>query len=104
MDIAGKAMLFAQDARDLDELLHRIIFGADDPRRQEQPLDIIALVEIERQRDHLLRAETRALHIARRAVDAEAAVVDAEVGQQYLEQRNAPPVGGIAVTYAHPLG
>src|SRR3546814_2773086 len=66
--------------------------------------DLVALVEIERQRDDFLRAEARTLDIARRAVDAKAAVVDAEVGEQDLEQRDAPPVGRIAVTDAHALG
>src|SRR3546814_21069244 len=88
MDIAGKAMLLAQYARDFDQLLHRIVFGTDDARGEEQSLDIVALVEIERQRDDFLRAEARTLDIARRAVDAETAVVDAEVGEQDLKQRS----------------
>src|SRR3546814_1479311 len=47
MDIAGKAMLLAQYARDFDQLLHRIVFGTDAARGEEQSLDIVALVEIE---------------------------------------------------------
>src|SRR3546814_10784124 len=35
---------------------------------------------------------------------AETAVVDAEVGEQDLKQRDAPAVGRIAVTDAHALG
>src|SRR3546814_18306144 len=104
MDIAGKAMLLAQYARDFDQLLHRIVFGTDDARGEEQSLDIVALVEIERQRDDFLRAEARTLDIARRAVDAETAAVDAEVDEQDFKQRDAPAGGSIDVTDATALG
>src|SRR5690606_7008977 len=104
MNITLKAMLLAQQACDLDELLHRIIFRANDARRKKEPLDIVALVEIERQANHFCRAEPCALDVARSAIDAEAAVVNAKVGEQYLEQRNAPAVGGITMANPHAFG
>ena len=62
------------------------------PERQEQALDVVALVEVDREVDHLLDGEAGAPHVARAAVDAVGAVVHAEVGQQDLEQRDAAAV------------
>jgi hypothetical protein len=51
MDIAAKAVLLAQGLRDQDELLHRVIGGADDARGQEQALDVIPFIEFHREPD-----------------------------------------------------
>src|SRR5690606_40664857 len=53
---------------------------------------------------HLGGGEARAAHVAAGAVDAVGAVVDAEVGQQDLQQRHAAPVGRVGVADAHALG
>ena len=104
MDIAAEVVVDAQLLRDQNELLHRIVAGADDARGEKQALDIVPLVEIEREVDDLVDAEPRALDVRGRPVDAIDAVVDAEIGQQDLEQGHAPAVRGVGVTDAHALG
>ena len=52
-----------------------------------------AFVEIERQPDDFLRIETRAFDIARCAIDAEPAVINAEVRQQYPQYDDLPGSG-----------
>src|SRR5690606_30202028 len=62
-------------------------------RAQEQPVDVVAPVEVEREIDHFARQEPRARHVAGSPVDTVLAVVLAEIGKQYLQQRDAPAVG-----------
>ncbi len=104
VDVAAKVVLDPQRARDLDHLLHRVVGVADDPGAKEQALDVVAPVEVERELDHLLGREARAAHVAALAVDAVQAVVDAEVGQQDLEQRHAAAIGRVAVADARARG
>src|SRR5690606_38644436 len=52
----------------------------------------------------LVDVEAGAAHVRAAAVDAVGAVVDAEIGQQDLQQRDATPVGRVGVTDAHALG
>ena len=104
VDIAAKAVILAQGPRDLDQLLHRVIRAADDARGEEQPLDVVALVEGQREIDDLLRGEAGAANVRTLAVDAIMAVENAAVGQQDLEQRNAATIGRISVANAHAFG
>ncbi len=60
--------------------------------RNEQSLDVVAPIEVERQLHDLVRRKARPLHIRRGPVDAVGAVINAEVGQQHLEQRDAAPI------------
>ena len=101
VDVAAKVMLLAQAARHFHQLLHGVVAGTDDAAGQEQPLDAVAPVEVQRQLHHLGHREAGALHVGALAVDAVAAVEDADIGQQDLEQRDAAPVGRIAVADAH---
>lgn len=104
MDIAAEIVLLAQYPRHLDELVHRVIGVLDDAGGEEQPLDIVAPVEIEREVDHLLRGEASARDVRALAVDAVVAIEDAVVGQQDLQERDAAPVRRIGVADAHALG
>jgi len=104
MDVAAEVMILAQRPRDLDHLFHRIVGRPDDPRGQEQPLDIVALVEGDGEVHHFLRGEAGTADVRRLAVDAIMAVEDAAVGQQDLEQRDAAAIGRIGMADAHPLG
>src|SRR5690606_35670832 len=70
----------------------------------KQPADVVAAIEVEGQLDHLLRREARPRHVAGAAVDAVLAVVQAEVGEQHLEQRDAAAVRRIAVADAGAVG
>ena len=104
MDVAAKVVLFAQHAGHLHHLLHGVVRALDDAAGQEQPLDAIAAVKVQRELHHLIDREARPGHVAGHAVHAVQAVVLAEVGEQNLEQRDAPPIRRVAVADAHALG
>jgi hypothetical protein len=104
VDVAAEVVLLAQHPRDLDDLLHRVVGRADDPRAEEQALDAVAAIEVERQPDDLVDREAGARDVARDPVDAVEAVVDAEVGEEDLEQRDAAAVGRVAVADPRALG
>ena len=97
-------MLLAQLPRDVDDQLLRVVRAADDAAAEEEPLDEVALVEIEREPHHLVRREARALHIAGSAVDAVVAVVKARVRQEHLQQRNATAIRSVGMADAGPAG
>ena len=80
LDVAPEAVLLAQRAGDADDLLHRVVRAADDPGRQEQALDVVAPVEVERQPHDLLDREGRARGtLLDEPVDAIQAVVGAGI-------------------------
>ena len=81
-----------------------VVGALDDAAGEEQPLDAIAAVKVQRELHHLIDCEARPGHVAGHAVDAVQAVVLAEVGEQNLEQRDAAAVRRVAVAYAHALG
>lgn len=86
VDVAAEAVFFAQQPGHTDQLLHGVVRRADDAGAEEQAADAVAPVEVQGQAHHFLGAEACARHVAGAAVDAVLAVVQAEVGQQYLEQ------------------
>ena len=100
MDVAAKAVLGAQRLRHPHQVLHGVVLAARDARRQEQSLDAVAPIEVERELDHLGDRKPRALDIARAPAHAIGAVVAAEVGQQDFQQRDAAPVRRIGVADA----
>ena len=104
MDIAAEMMVLPQGAGDLHHLLHGIVGRADDARGEKQTLNIIALVEGNRQLHDFIRGEAGAADVRGLAVDAIMAVEDAAVGQQDLEQADTATVGRIGVADAHALG
>jgi hypothetical protein len=104
MDVATEIVDVAQAPRDLDELLHRVVGRADDAGRKKQSLDVVAAIEVEREVDDLVDGEPGARNVARSAVDAVLAVVQAEIGEQQLEQRDASAVRRVAVADAHAAG
>ncbi len=104
MDVAAKIVFFPQDTGDFHKLFHRVVRVLHDARGQEQPLDIIAPVEGQREVDDFLRREPRPRDIRTLAVDAVMAVEHAVIGQQDLEQRDTAAIGCVGVTDAHPLG
>ena len=104
MDVAAEIVLLTQRAGDAHELLHRVVGIANHAGAEKQAFDVVAAVEVERQLHHLFDAEARARRIAGAPVDAVQAVVDAEVGEQDLQQRDAAAVGRVAVADAHALG
>jgi len=97
-------MLFAQQLRHAYQLFHGVVRRADDPGTEKQPADTVAPVEIQGQRHHFLGGEACTRHIAGATVDAVLAVVEAEIGQENLQQRHATTVRRIAVADAHAVG
>ena len=100
MDIAAKAVVAAQLLRHQDHLLHGVVGRADDARGEKQALDIVALVELDRERHHLVDGELRPLHVGRAPIDAIGAVEQAVIGEQDLEQGYAAPVRRVGVADA----
>ena len=100
VDVAGEAVVAAQRARDADQLLHRVVGRPHHAGREEQALDVVALVELERQRHDLLDGEARARRVRAAAVHAIGAVVEAPVGEQDLQQRDAAAVRRVGVADA----
>src|ERR1700733_5045762 len=101
MDVALKLVLLAQQARDLHESLHRVVRGPDDPRAEKQPFDVVTPIEGQREGDDLGHSEARPRHIARAPVHAVETIVDAEIGEEDLQQRNAAAIGREAMADAH---
>ncbi len=63
VDVAAKVVRLAQGLGDQVQLLLGVVGGADHAGGQEQALDIVALVEIQGEVDHLGHAEPRALDV-----------------------------------------
>ena len=104
MDVAGEAVVAAQDAGDAQQLLHGVVGRLHHAGGEEQPFDVVALVELEGEGDDLLDREAGARGVGGAAVDAVGAVVKAPVGQQDLQERDAAAVGRIGVADAHAAG
>ncbi len=104
VDVAAEMVVFTQAARHLHQLLHGVVGRAHDARAEEQALDQVAAVEIERQGHHFVGREAGARDVAADAVDAVQAVVLAPVGEQDLQQRDAAAIGRVAVADAHAAG
>ena len=97
VDITVEAVLVAQNGEAADHPLGGVVRIFQHPGGEEQPLDVVAAVELDGQLCQLLRRKGGTLHIVAAPVDAVFAVVDAAVGHQHLQQRDAPPVGGESV-------
>ena len=102
MNVAAKLVHLPQLPCDLDHQFHRVVRTADDPAAQEQSLDVVPLVEIQRQLHHLVRREPCACHIAGPPVDAVVAVIQAGIRHEHLHQRDAAPVRCVGMANAHP--
>ena len=102
VDIAVEAVHRAQVAGHADHALHRVVGIADDARREEQPLDVVAAEKLDRQLGQLAGSEGGARDVVAAAVDAVGAVVDADVGEHDLQQRDAASVGREGVADAPP--
>ena len=63
MDIATKIMVETQRPGHRDQLFHRVVRSSDDPRREKQPLDIVAFIETQRQLDHFIDGEARPANV-----------------------------------------
>ena len=93
VDVAAKAVLLPQDAQSRYHELGGAVGASGDARGEEQPLDIVATVKADGEVGQLAgrKCGSGCLGVAR-AVHAVAAIVDADVGHEHLEQRDAAPV------------
>ena len=98
--VAAEVMLFAQHTRHFDHLFHGVVGASDDAGAEKQTFDAIAAIEVERELHDFVYAEARPRHIAADPVDAIQAIVEAVIGEQNLQQRDAAAVGRIAVADA----
>ena len=80
-----------------DKGYHGVVGGPDDAGRQEQALNIVALVKRQGQVDDFLNREAGAPDVGGATVDAVGAVVDAGVGEQDLQQRDAAAIRRVGV-------
>ncbi len=97
VDIAVEAVLLPQQAQGFDHGLGGAVGAAPHGGGEEESLDVVAPVKADGQLRQLPGGEGRPAHVAGAAVDAVGAVVDAPVGEQHLEQGDAPAVGGEGV-------
>ena len=104
MDVAAEVVLFAEGACDGDDLFHGVVCIADDAGAEEEAFDVVAFVEVEGEFDDFVGGEGGAADVAGAAVDAVVAVVDAGVGEEEFEERDASAIGGVAVADADAAG
>ena len=104
VDVALEPVVQPQRLCDPHHVGHRGVGRADDAGRQEQPLDVVAAIELQRQAYDFLDAEPRPFDVRADAVHAIGAVEDAEVRHKDLQQRHAAPVGRVGVADARALG
>src|SRR5690606_38057425 len=104
MDIAIEVVLGTQGPGHAYQLFHGRIGIPEDAGAEKQAFDEIAPVEVQGERDHFLYGKAGALDVVAAPAHTIGAVVDADVGKQDLEQRNAAAVFGIAVTDAVAIG
>ena len=100
VDVAAKAVDRAQFLRDVHELFHGVVGAADHRGTEEQPLDVVAAVELQREVDEFPGRKRRARDIVAAAIDAVGTIVLAGVAEQHLQQGNAPAIGRPRMAYA----
>ncbi len=100
MDITVVTVGGAEVADDANHSLHCVIGILDDAGREKKTLDIITAVELQSQLDKFGRSESGARNVVGTAVDTISAIVDAMVGEHYLQKRDATTVG--SETMANP--
>ena len=100
VDVAVELILPPEDAQSLQHQLAGVVGGAYHRAGQKQALDIVAAVKLHGEVGQLPGGEGGPFGVVGAAVDAIGAVIAAGVALQYLQQGDAPPVGGKAVAAA----
>ncbi len=104
VDVSAEGVLLPQQTQGLNHQLGGFVRAAPHGGGQEQSLNIVAPVEADGELAQLTGGEGGAAHVVGPAVDAVLAVVDAAVGEQHLQQGDAPPVSGEGVAAARGHG
>ena len=92
MDISIEPILFPQDPQGTDHQLCCIVRTAQNPGGEEETLNIISAVEIDRKVCKLFRCERGAFRIIAAAVDTVFAVIYAAVRHQNFQQSDTAAV------------
>ena len=101
MDIATESMVCSKRTRNLYQLFHRVVGILDDSGTKEESLNVVPLVEFDRERHDLVRCEACARYVARNAIHAIRAVVHTVVRQKNFQERHTASVGRVAVADAY---
>ena len=101
VDVAIKVMNGTQVAHNGRQPFHRVVGIAHHPTRQEQPLDVVATIELHRDFLEFRNGECGTRDVVRPSIDAVGAVVFAIVCQHDLQQRDAAAVVGKRMADAH---
>ena len=86
------------------ELLHRVIGRSLHGRTEEEPLDVVSSIKVDRQASNLGRSEGSARYLVVHAIYAVATVVDTLIAKKNFEQGDAATVLRPRVTYSAFLG
>ena len=100
MDVPIKAVFLPQDLQGTDHLLGSVVGIAQHTGGKKKPLNIIPSIKSDGQFRQLTGRKGSTTGIVGAPIDAIFAVINAAVGHQYLQQRDAASVGGKAVTAA----
>ena len=97
MDVAVEVVVLPKGAQARYHALGRLVRSPQHARREEQPLDVVALVEAYGELGQLPGGEGGPRARGAAPVDAIGAVVAAGVGHEHLEERDAAPIRREAV-------
>ncbi len=100
VDIPSETVLLPEDFRRPDELHHGVVRRSDDGRAEEESLDVIPSVHLDGQVGEFPGSKGCPRDVGAPPIHAVGAVENAVVGEQDLEQGDAPPVVGPAMADA----
>ncbi|OPZ59179.1 MAG: hypothetical protein BWY86_01287 [Candidatus Aminicenantes bacterium ADurb.Bin508] len=104
VDVAVVPSLEAELGDNLQKLLHSGIRRPHHGGTEKEPLNVVALVEAHGEVYNLVYRESRPGDIVAPAVKAVGAIVDADVGEEYLEEGDATAVVGPTVADSRSVG
>ncbi|MPL99232.1 hypothetical protein SDC9_45449 [bioreactor metagenome] len=100
VNVASETVLLPEDCRRPDELYHGVVRRTDDGGAEKEPFDIVSPVHLDGQVREFPGSEGGPRDVGAPPVHAVGAVENAVVGEQDLEQGDAPSVVGPAMADA----
>ena len=92
VDVPGKAVVRPEEGEGPDQQFRGVVWAAHHGGTEEEPFDVVAPVEVDGEVGQLPGGEHGPGQVVGGAVDAVLAVVNAHVGQEQLQQGDAPPI------------
>jgi len=92
MNIAVKTLFLTEFFHDLNHEGHGGIRTLEHPGTQEEPFDIVSPVELNGDMDQFIGGKQSPWYGVGTPVDAIGTIVDAYIGEKYLEKGNTPTV------------